>query len=1374
MSYEFTNYINKVPEVEKYTNNIYVSKLAVGNYLDEKNRNFNYFVLDQSDENSFDSYILRVRVPIKNHQVFACGAGGHGGLMYGTGANGGNYIYINTTDDENTDKLLAIGSYLIIPGKSLDCLGILNNNNAFRSIMNSITLNGFFYLIRYNDNNFREYKSTSIEVFDSYKKRDWFQLPAVDNSYGEIISIDKLYANNYIRTKIDNYNNTPRTIELIFYLKKGTSFKFTDFSNYENYYTRIIKVSNTANINTTFIPTSDNNYLYIAGDYDEVISIVCFPNSTIETQNKIDWTTLFDVPFCLSNKNNFYVYDFNKRNEFNQIDELVMQISNTYNEKNTYLFYNPNPDASLEELQMKISKFYLGLQGGVDGGIIDITTNRNIDASAILRRYYMPYLFNVQKSANLFGGASGSTFYSNYNTNVLIKKLGGGSDIIKLGRVNQRNIQLDPSSREWMSGFKGYFSNYFRLYAYYPLNQNIELNNGTVSNGGLSGYWQFLKDEINYNYGANGINDLTSPNYGAYGCGGQGGSVLIDRNSRFTGSRGKNGVFVLSFINYPIASIDNPNPSVIATMASTFSSYGNNENETTEGFAGTVVISGRGSNKLSYINELDASNKNLVITNYSDNQQQLIKKLLFNSYIREANVQLDPAILTTMETWINRANLSLLIASVYIIQRIYYILALNIDNVDITKINRVEINFTNERLKEGLESNINSQLLTITIYDKFDEEPVNIPSNNLGYKYLKAYFEGSNKSNFGDFITELKVKRKIIIAREGGVIYDYSLPARAIIDDSYNQNNDYYKFIINTISYLFDIQEIPKDFKINVNLVEVYFKIFRLNLIFYAIIYYNITTTNNNYTPAMINTVYENLKNYNFDVKSVADNVKEYDNVFLQQNDFKLYFNKKLNEYDEISAKNIHKENIVKSKKAYMEAKKEIKKVVNITTIVVAIVAILVFVWLLFIILSNYSEYDAVPQLLLLLLILIIGVIVVYYVSNNYSYQEFFTTLPVVSANQIVITNNLTYIQKDVNYNRDRYKVYYITDSAKITFNKKTDTVLIFISKGDDASITNDGTGGTISIYDETFITNNLDTSFAYDVTFTNRGASITINDKNLLIKTNPREALDVVDNIKVFYNGIAVTNNYLTLKSYYDNQISTGTTTTSLILKRILSILFEGTGGTSGYFYGARGNTIYTPPNSASSVYINKIAFPTAYGLGGDKSSSIDKTGNNGALIIMTKDVEFSSVHPDLQTQINQFNANINKIVYDKFNSIYLIDNSIIYDNAFISYKKSYKNEEVKGEYLTTRENVIHDYSHNILSDVYSQFEFAKALLYVVIIIVLGVIFYLFFKNYKILITFFTILAIFIVVIYFILATKKNTRKDYYKYYWSKKNKRI
>jgi hypothetical protein len=1329
MSYQYSNFENTIPVVEKWINKTFSSYIEVGVY-EENNIKYNYYILDRDDDNIEVSYILRVKEPLKNYQIYSCGAGGSGGIMYGKGGNGGNYLYINNLNVNPSikNRQLEIGAYLIIPGKAVDTIKELENDSGeFRGILNQITLNSSFYLIRYDNRFFNNYKN-SLQTIDRYKTRDWNK----DNTVGDIININNL---NLIKNeKIDIFNNITRTIELIFYLKKNKSFRFNEFNN--PYYTRLIRISNNNNINTLLIPSIDNNYIYTAGNYDEVISILCFPNgNSIEQLNKIDWTTLFDINYAISptNKDNYYVYDFNKRNDINKINSLIDSISYTNIKKNTSIYYNSNPDATYKLLEDKIDKYYLGLQGGANGFLLQITTNRYANISTFLKRYYMPYLFSVDNNANLQGGSAGSTFISS-SGNIIINKL-GGTNFIKLNRINPTNVSYYTNNNEWISGGKGYYNTKFKIYAYYKKDQNIELNNTTLSNGGYSGYWQFIKDEINYKYGATGINDLTSPNYGTYGCGGQGGSVLIDRNSKFSGSKGKDGVFILSFINYAIANIVNNNSSVIKKMASLF-------------------ITSDYKNTLEYIDDL--KNNNEII---NSNNNKIISKIINNTFIHEANIHLNDTYIKKLESYINKNNLIQIIAISYIIQRIYYIINSNskiLDELDLSKITVMEILFINDISKE--EIIIDNTKLSIIIYDKYNDL-----SNNkiIGYKYLKQFLEPLNKSNYHELFSlnqlidnYLNSKKKIIIIKENDILYDMTNDIKTNINEM-NQNN-FYNFLIKNIAYIFDIPK--KDLKINIKVIEKIFQVIRLNSIIYAI-FYNSYNQSDYKSNAIINKIYSNLKDYNYDIKKFTDKIELSNNIFIQQNEFKLYFNNKIIEYDKLLDKNIQTANIIKSKKSFMDGKDALKKIINTITIIATIIIIIITIWVLLLLL-NISDFNVIPQLFLILVILILSLIIINYYEKYYSYKEHFTDDNNIKQLEIFNSTN-DYSNFEVIYNENKYKITFINSNSEFILYKNDNTSIILIQGGEDAIETtknnSDGAGGTINIYDSDYISNNLEENNKNKITFNSK--SIIINDN---FKTINRNNLDNKENIKVIYNNDTNTinnNKYTTLKSYYDNL-----TDNQYVIKEILEILF--TYSKNIYYYGSKGNTIINQEDN-----ITKFNYPASYGIGGIYNSK-DKTGNNGVMILITKEKEIEEeLHTDIQTLINFYNNNINKLIYDNFNNIYLIDNTVIYNNAVNAFKKRLETETDKDKNFRLYGEKINSYSHNILMDVYYKFALVKLFILILIGIIIGLILYYLNKNLWILIFILVIFIILFLVINFIYTTNKTTRMDYYKYYWSKYN---
>jgi hypothetical protein len=1362
MSYQYTNFENKIPVVEKYINKVFHSTIDAGNYQ-ENDTKYNYYVLDPDDDNSQVSYILRIEEPLKNHQVFACGAGGSGGLMYGRGGNGGNYLYIDNlnANPSITSKQLAVGSYLIIPAKAQDTINDLETTSAeFNGIINQITLIGSFYLIRYDNRHFNQYKG-SLSTIDRYKTRNWNRPPAIDNTTGEIINIEGI--NSIKNTKMDTFERATRTIELIFYLKKTKSFRFTEFNN--PHYTRIIRISNNNNINTLFIPSPDNNYLYTAGDFDEVINILCYPNgSSVAEANKINWTTLFDINYAITptNKYNYYVYDFNKRVELNTINSIIEAVSISNLGKNTNIYYNKNHDATYALLESKVSQYYLGIQGGANGFIQQITTNRFATISNFLKRYYMPYLFTVDNIPNFQGGAAGSTFTST-SGNIIINKLGGANNnFIKLIKNNPRNVSFISNTNEWISGYKGTFGNNFKIYAYYRKDQNLELNNNTLCNGGFTGYWQFIKDEINYNYGANGVNDLNSPNYGAYGSGGQGGSILIDKNSKMTGSKGKDGVFILSFINYAVANIVNNNPSILKKMYNLFISMS------------YIDTNNNNYKKLTYINDLRNNNKTLDFSqssSESSSSSSLISNVINNTFIHEGNIHLNETYITKLNSYINKDNLVKIIAVSYIIQRIYYVISESspkiLETLDITKINNLQIIFIDDITKEGIQVNNNN--LNVNVYDNFAEENIDTNINIkkiLGYKYIKAFFSSFSETNYHQLFSLniaisdifLSSKKKIVIMKENNQLFDMTNDIKTEITDEYD--NNYYKFLIMNISYLFDIPH--KDFKVNINVINTIYQIFRLNTITYSIMYNNYYETDYK-SKAIINKIYSNFKEFNFSLKEITNKIEINDTVFLLQNDFKLYFNSKIIDYDKLKEKNIQKANIIKSKKAFMDGKESLKKTINMISIIMTVIIIVILLWILILVFGGISDISIISQLTLILGILVLSIFIINYYEKYYSYKENFENDESLMIKQFdIFSPSNDFSTMDITYNDEKYKITFINSNSEFILYKTANTSMILIQPGETAIDTPmnkiDGTGGTINIYNDDFISNNIEENKKYKITFTTNSIDI----EGGKIKTAMRTGIDNKDNIKVIYNNDSTTinnNSYPTLKSYYDNlHVS------QIDIMGLLDILF--TYSRSTYVYGSKGNTFI-----GTDTYITKFNNPSSYGIGGIYNSN-DKNGSSGVVILITKEIENEGeLHMDLQTLINFYNNNINKLIYGNFNDIYLLDNSVIYKNANNAFKKRLDTETEKEKNFTLYEDEINDYSHIILMNVYYKFALVKLFVSILIgIVFILIIYYLNKDLWKLLI----ILLIFIIlylVISFIYNSNINTRKDYYKYYWSKYN---
>ena len=1364
-SYKYTKYANDIPVVEKYNGSTFVSIIDTKIY-EEDIRKFNYFVLDPDTDDTINtSYILRVYKNIKNYQVFTCAAGGHGGLIYGSGGNGGQYLYIDNIDDNsgNTTKQITRGSYLIKPGRSTNIFNTPNFENSINGSLNKTT--GSFYLITYDNNEFRNFKS--LQTIDNYKKKDW---SSISTTTGDI---------KLITSTISFDQN--KVYEFIFYLNKNTSFKFTNFQNL--YYTRIIKVSNKNNINSLFTPDTYNAYTYRAGSYDEIITIILYKNSNevLQPAQIPTLSSIIDVSYASTNSSNYYIYNFmTNKQGINAIIDTINGIDNlNNNNKNTSITYNENPDADYTTLETNTNTN--SLQSGPNGNISVISANPAVNINYMLKNFYMPALF--AGTINLSGGSAGTSLDSVRNncSGLINTKLGGCRSNKILATMTGKRIVKNTNTNEWYSGVKGYFSNYFKLFAKYPYDENIEMNNTSLANGGFTGYWQFIKDEINYNYGANGINNLSSPNYGVYGCGGQGGSVLFDPNSTFTGSRGKNGVFVLSFLNQALATISNDNSIVLKKMFGLF------------GIKSSPTLS---EDKLAYINYLTEDNSDI---SGSIN----FKGMINNLFIHQANIHIDQTYITQLNTYIPKANFNNLLAVIYIIQRIYYVISLNLTLINISKITKLNISFVGTKELEKVEWLNNSEILFIKICDIIDND------------YIKKYINSSSITTYRDLLISGSFDN-IIILKENGVISEYGNPSTPI-NTSYNSdsNSNDYKFIVNTVSYIFNIQ--AKDFKIHINAIETAFDILCKNAIIYAIIYHT-TTPALVYTETIIENIYTRLSKFNNELKRTTDRIAEYKNIFQEQNEFKLYFNNSINDYNNYRDKNTSFHNLLTSKKAYTATKEKFRNTVNIFTIIIFIIIIILILWLIYVIIFNSNKYDAMPHLIFMFLILIIVVFILNYLNYSYGYKEFFVN-PNENASQLEILDNEKYKVNNITFNNKDYTVTYITENSTFMLNNNIDTSIVLINNGSEANLASkEGQGGTINIYDPGFVASAIKEKEEYKVEFnpTSTPNQISIIKNNLNqqstgIITSNRDSYDPYKKIKIYYNNndSNYSSNYSTLLDYYnnilniDNPYNSNTLTSSYMylnyneavlnayydnsittsytcnissdniinsnMSEIVNVLFN-KDNLSAYYYGSSGCNL-----DAYSCNINKVNYSDAYGLGGAyetvTTTGISNTGINGACIIINKQVEFLPTHMDVQTLINMYNNNLNKYIYDRFNKIYLIDNNVIYNNALVSFRKRYDEENVKNNKYKKYETNLNQYSTNILMDVYFRYEIAKILTYIFLALIICIIIYRFNNEHFILLVGIYILMVIFIVMYFFYNMNINTRRDYYKYYWSKYN---
>lgn len=1345
-SYKYTKYANNIPVIEKYIDGAYEKIINTGIYNASEGRKFNYFVLEPDPINTTrtTSYILRVYTPIQKYQVFACGAGGHGGAIYGAGGNGGNYLYIDNINDANGH--IRTGSYLITPGKAID---IFENKLDIEDFNRNLRLNGNFYLIKYPKNNFIEFKT--LNTIDNYKKVEWRNNFNVDGTITDITTIRS-------DAKIDR----DKVYEIIFYLKKGTSFKFNDFKDL--IYTRVIKISNNDNISTLYTPDRNDNFTYTAGtSYDEIITIIFYQNSN-ESLNERQlplWSSIFDISYAKTNFNNFYINDLmGKKNYVNGLSDNINNMARD-SAARTLITYNLNPDADYATLVATTANLR-SIDSGNHGNICFISTRPDINTKYMLKNFYMPSLFAL--SINLLGGNAGTTLsQASSPDNIIYEKLGGGGNNKNLRNIPGRNISINRNTIEWISGAKGYFSSYFKLYAYYPHDPNIEMNNTTLANGGYTGYWQFMKDEIDYTYGANGLNNLKSPFYGTYGCGGQGGSVLLNRNSNFTGSKGKDGVFILSFLNSAKATIINDNSIVINKMLQLF---------------------GINNDKLKSITSLTSDN---TVVNISNNRIKF-KEMINNLFIHKGNIHIDAQYITELNTYVPKAYFNSLLAAIFIIYRIYHVVSQNLHLINMNNITQIQINFVTTSEQERIEINGTAQLL-IYVCDKIDN------------KYLQDYFtRGSQSSSTYRSLFSQVIDTITIIKENNNIKANINASPPEIIDNSYieGSNEDANKYLITISSYIFDIEQ--KNLKIHINALKTVYHILWLNVIIYVIIYYSSLNSFSNYTETIIDVVYNNLKEYNLDLKKITDKIKEHNNIFEEQNEFKLFFNNSINDYNDYYDENVKFNNLIVSKKAYTNTKRKFRDVVNIFTLIIFIIVIIMIVWLLYVIIFNSNAYDAMPHLLLMALILIIIVIIIHYFNYSYSYKEFFIN---EEDHQLVIYDiNNTYDVDNISYNNENYKITYINSNVDFSLQKNLETSIILINKGTDATTSElPGIGGTINIYDPSFVAANIKENERNTITITPNEIRITD-----LIKTNNRVQSDNPANIKIFYNNSNNNNssNFNTLINYFNDEINSnnynidnyntsnyGNTAFSGIitanysnvdfknvssdvinnpkLNEILNIVLN-TSNISSSYYGSSGNI-----DTITTTY-----YPNAYGLGGsyinnasgnEDNTDSNKIGNSGVCIIINKQIDFTPIHLDVQTLINMFNNNLNKYIYNEFNKIYLIDNNVIYDNALVAFRKRYDEENVKNNKYKKYETKINDYSMNILADVYFRYEITKIFIYIYLALIICVIIYVFNKEHLLLILLTFILIVVVLISYFYFNVNINTRRDYYKYYWSKYN---
>ena len=1384
MSLEYNNFENNIPIVEKYVNEKYDSFVSNDNFNILTN-NFNTFVLEDYDETNKISYVLRLKSDIKSYQLFACGGGGHGGLLYGNGGNGGEYYYVNNIN--NTDKILKAGAYLINTGKTSNIYSELETK------INDIKNTGSIYLKIYKYN-IKTVLSTDEYLNNftiNYRKIKW-DASDIISSIINLSSITNSTKSDNILTfnnAINSINDSNFTIEIIFYVKKNTTIYFNNFVN--SYFGIKIYINQNNNINKPYVSSNINNS-YTTGNNDEVIIILCYPNSVdIPADNFISLDNLINVNKFKLNTNNYYTYNYNNTGAINN---LIDEYSKINNNAKTTISYNSNYNASYSELKDANANNTLILNAGANA--LTSTINSNL-TSNVLTNFYMPNVINATLTSGNYG-----TFTKTVNE--IMDKLGyiNNDNILSInnsgiGTFNIINVKLNNSDallreyKEWKSGNGGYFSDTanFSLYVKNKNDLKLSLNNLNICNGGLAGYWQLINTTQNYTYGANGLNDFNSGYYGAYGSGGQGGSLLVNENSLFSGSRGKNGVFVLSFLNSAISDIINNNSKIIRKM---FNLYINKQfiNE-----------------KFNHIIKLQSKN---IPYNTQDPQHltlynnKLIELLINNTFLYQSKIELNTSSIQDLLSYISKNNLTKLLGIVYIIQRIFYVIKKNINiNIDYIKnpneyiIDELTINFTSIYKDEKVEyknyknaSNKIIYTLSITIYDKINDNIndviLNINANDndilsIGYNNIKNYFSTLSITNYSSIFSNFS---SIKIIRNNNDLYHIVDNNQIIINSSYCDNTSLItnsmqtliqdqssvNFIVNTISYLFDIKKAY--FNINVNVLHNVYNTLKLNTGAYAILFNNGLPNTNYNNKTNIYNIYNNLKNYNYSIKSIVDNVNN--NLLEKQNDIKIKFNDNTTKYDELYYKNTNQMHLLNSKRSYNENKYNIESSVkNMLTVIYIILSIL-FLWLLYLSIFNNSV-NIFPYLLIILFVLIIIITYLnYFASLNIKYNERFEvnpTIQTVPQVEILSTDTNKYYTSSFEYDNNKYKMIVIKDSVDIIVNQNAFLNFVLIGKGETSTIKSSGSGGTINIYNDVFSSSNIKEQKTYNIVFNNTYQTININSLNkttnspeTIMTVKKRLNTDNNDNIKIFMNNNDYNtayenpNYYKTLNSYNK------TSNIDLDIKQIINYFIANLNNVpNSIYYGSTGNTY------EEGSLLNKYTRPNCYGLGGIFSTNniADITGVNGACIIIYKEVYYSSLHLDMQTLINMYNNNVNKYLFNNFNELYIVDNNLVNNNNIASFQKKYKVENTRRVKYNKLENDLNEGSNQFIASALIKYEIVKSISYVFVAFIILLVLYKLIPDYfKLsLFTFFLIIMFIIASLFYNISIY--THKDFYKYYW-------
>lgn len=1254
-------YENKIPVLEGYLNTTFTGFIDITSNLNE------YYFLLENDENN-NKYILRIDDPLSKYKIVSCGAGGHGGLIYGRGGNGGRHIII---DNITNGRLLNRGSYLISIGKTSDIITKTNIQTKINEIITDGA--GGAYVNIYKHNISGEFFSLTHkeDIIRNYRKVDWKTSDVSSYIFtNEQLLLTNENMLNRISPSITDIANL--TFEIIFILKGGNSIMFPDFSSLSSSFSRRIFVVKEKNTDITNEITNNSSFTYTNGStFDQLITILFYKNNTI---NDVDSSTQIKVKnlidFSMNASNKFYIYNYNN-------ESLYVDLINYYNNENnnilslkqTVIKYDENPSASLSELEG--SMYSITLEGGTDALMYHEHHLKNINNNYLIRLFYLD-------RGSIIGGESGQD--SHFNKNLTFFKLGGNqitsirmdpnpqvyensTDFVYIYPYNTKiTVGNRRPFKYWIGSRGGYISN--------PLfNFNLTskiINNRNISNGGNTGYWQFIKSGVDIKQGANGYNEFNTNEIG-YGSGGYGGSFLLSGggNSLFNSTKGKNGVFILSFSNNKSSLIVNYNANIISEMYNLF------------------IIS---NSKLTYLRDIN------TIINENDNY---IINLIKNSFIVNLfNLELDltDGIKTRLNEKINKQEqLNKIIGIIYIIQRVFFLLVKNLKNINKDDINNIVITFVDNETQEYV-NKINTNL------------QIGI-SNSIQQYYLKNTYFNYNTTTYKNLCGFNDINN--INIQKGNT--------------NTNPNpNPEINFIEQTLSSIYEIKY--KDYLINFTSLEVIYNIIQYNLILYAIFYKSYIYNPNYTTREDINITYNNLYLFTEHIKSLnsdsnTENNMKFDknNIIKKQNDFKTYFYNGLNDYDLLKDNNKDKINKLNAYKDFYSSKMNIYKNSTILLIIVYIILIVLFFWFVYM-MSYFDEYDTIPYAFIILLI-VISVIILLHYNYYYYYQEKFTMTISQNANEISGTkytnNNENYILHEI--------IPPIANAAATEIKIKNymeDITFMFI------------TNKTIHIYDNNFINTDMIINTNYTVNFSNNNINLiqTNNNTNININTNTGVAGTGITR-NVYYNNVLIIPNY------------------------------TGTNGTIN---------MDASINDNNNIIKNILNITSAFTITDKNINSYGTNDNNPVFIITYKDISIDNINYNIQYFINKYNNNISKLLIDKFNDIYILDNQTIYDNAKNSFKNALLLENDASTLYKNKQINIKEGSSSSLTDVYMKYEIIKSVCYLFLALILFYLIYSLNPNHRTLIILgFILVFVLIIVSLFYRIHIYNTRRDYYKYYW-------